>query len=291
MAARSRLPSVSVIVPVRNAEATLGVQLEALARQTFRGRWEVVVVDDGSNDRTAAVADRWTHRVPCVRLLRCRTSRGPGAARNHGVAESSGQLLAFCDADDRVSPQWLDELVRVSRHHHAVGGHLDIVPLNPAHIRQWRFTYPRDRLPVKLGYLPYAQSANLGVWREVFVAVGGFDESLLCAEDIDFSWRLQEAGYSLGFAADAVVDYRLRSCPRALVRQYRSFGAADARLVAKYRHVLALRGWKAVPGQLAWLAARIPYLLSRARRGMWLREASYLAGVLEGGCRHGIVAL
>jgi glycosyltransferase involved in cell wall biosynthesis len=251
----------------------------------------VLVVDDGSSDRTAAVAARWTDRLPGLTVLRSPVAGGPAAARNRGVARSHGQLLAFCDADDRVSPQWLHELIRVARHHDAVGGWLDIVPLNPAHVRRWRFTYPEDRLPVKLDHLPYAQSANLAVWRKTFLDLGGFDERHRCPEDIDFSWRLQKAGYSLGFARRAVVDYRLRSSLRMLAHQYRSFGEGDAMLVAKHRDVLPLRGWKAVPGHLAWLGARIPYLLWRPRRGIWIREASHLTGILIGACRHGLIAL
>ena len=93
---------VSVIVPARDAAATLGGTLDALAAQELDDDLEVIVVDDGSGDATAAIAE--AHPVATV----VRQARaGPAAARNAGVAASRGALLAFTDADCRPQPGWL----------------------------------------------------------------------------------------------------------------------------------------------------------------------------------------
>src|SRR5438045_2944663 len=101
---------VSVIVPVRNGARWLGQQLAALERQRYGGRWEVVVVDNGSSDGSAAVAGDWAGRL-ALRTVGANRRRGINVARNAGAAVACGDLLAYCDADDQVAPGWLEALV------------------------------------------------------------------------------------------------------------------------------------------------------------------------------------
>src|SRR5687767_11645745 len=92
----------SVIVPARDAEATLGDTLDALAGQEMSAEYEVIVVDDGSSDGTVAIAEH----APGVKLLR-QDRLGPGEARNTGARVARGRVLAFTDADCRPIPGWL----------------------------------------------------------------------------------------------------------------------------------------------------------------------------------------
>src|SRR4051812_19242261 len=96
-------PAVSVIVPARNAARTIGDTLAALARQDLSAPYEVVVVDDGSDDGTAEVAE---HAGGAVRVIRSE-GRGPGPARNAGAKESRAPVLAFTDADCVPTSGWL----------------------------------------------------------------------------------------------------------------------------------------------------------------------------------------
>src|SRR4051794_16576472 len=100
----------TVVLPVRDAEAYLAEQLAALGRQTYTGEWEVVVVDNGCTDGTLAVVDAWRARLPDVRVVAA-PRRGLNRARNAGAAAARGELLAFCDADDVVCDGWLTALV------------------------------------------------------------------------------------------------------------------------------------------------------------------------------------
>src|SRR3954447_12026360 len=91
-------PRISVIVPVYNVEAYLAECLESLAGQTFRDL-EVVMVDDGSTDGSAAIAERFAERDPRLRLIR-QPNGGLSRARNTGIDAAGGELLAFVDSDD-----------------------------------------------------------------------------------------------------------------------------------------------------------------------------------------------
>ena len=109
------MPRVSIVVPAYNAARTLPETLSSLLAQTFRDL-EVVVVDDGSNDSTAAIATSFQHD-PRVRLVRQR-NRGLAGARNSGITAATGDLIGFCDADDLWEPWKLQAHVR----------HLDAAP-------------------------------------------------------------------------------------------------------------------------------------------------------------------
>jgi glycosyltransferase involved in cell wall biosynthesis len=119
------LPSVSVIVPVRDGDGTIAECLDAILATDYPAdRREILVVDNGSTDGTAALI-----QSKPVRYLH-ESKRGVSNARNRGIAESSGEILAFVDADCLVEPQWLSELVRPFEDPEvgSVGGDLQHVP-------------------------------------------------------------------------------------------------------------------------------------------------------------------
>jgi glycosyltransferase involved in cell wall biosynthesis len=127
-------PLVSVIIPARDAETTIGRQLDALAAQDHPGGWEVTVVDDGSADETAAVAASRRPHLPRLRVVRTPDDgeSGVNRARNLGAGHSAGDLLLFCDADDIVAPGWLSALAGALGGAAAVGGALERRTLNNA---------------------------------------------------------------------------------------------------------------------------------------------------------------
>ena len=276
----------SVVMPVRNAARTVAQQLDALAMQDCAGAWELLVIDSGSTDGTVeAVAER-LRTIPRSRLVHAATHTGNSAsnARNVGAAAARGDLLAFCDADDVVSPGWLAALARRARHADIVACRLDLVTLNGARLRRWHESLRGPRAQPTLRFLPRASTAGCAVWRDVFEAVDGFDESHPGAEDIDFAWRAQRAGFRLGGADDAVVAYRYRSGLRAIARQQYQWGRADARL---YRDFGAAGMSRATPGeagrawgQIIYGIAALPFSLEH--RGRWVVRTARRVGRLAG---------
>jgi glycosyltransferase involved in cell wall biosynthesis len=277
-----------VILPVRDEVDRLADQLSALEAQTYRGPWEVVVADNGSRDDTARLAASWSDRLP-LRVVDASRRPGINAARTQGCAAAQGDFLAFCDADDRVDPGWLEALVDAAASYDLVGGRIDEETLNEHDGPARRPRVPVDRLPIGLGFLPFAMGANLGIWAEVLRDLGGFDERFESGNDeVELAFRAQLHGRRLGFAPDAVVAYRHRREPGALFRQFRSYGRSEPLLYQRYRqHGLCRPGLPGVLRRWAWLVVAAPGAnRSPERRGRWLVTAGFSVGRLQGSLRH-----
>jgi glycosyltransferase involved in cell wall biosynthesis len=287
-------PLTSVVIPARNAAATLGAQLEALSRQDHTGAWEVVLVDDRSSDSTVAVAEAWADRLPTLRVV-TGDGRGVSRARNLGVAAAQGGRVLLCDADDVVAPAWVRSLTAALEDADVAGGPLDMTVLNPWRQRT-RPATARTKLPVMLGHLPYAVGCNVGFRRALFDALGGFDESFPPgSEDADFSWRAQAQGFALVFCPDAVVHYRLRPGLRALARQQYAYARGAARLRAVHTRSGALPPQPPAVqarrlGSQAKGLLRLQWLFDRQRRWDYVRSLGWLAGTVRGLLTERVVA-
>lgn len=232
------MTEVSVVIPAFNAEQTLGEQLAALSRQVVPFRWEILVCDNGSRDGTARVVREWQGRLPQVRLVDASARRGPGAARNTGAAEANAAWLLFCDADDVVADDWVQEMHQALQKADFVAGGRRYSLLNPKASGPADWEAPLFTKPF-LPQLPAATSSNLGVSTAVFRQVGGFDELLQTAEDIDLCWRIQLDGHPLVGRPEAIVHIRRRGNLAAVFRQAYAYGAGDRVLQRKYADVIA----------------------------------------------------
>jgi len=217
----------SVIVPARDAEATLPRTLRALAEQDFAGDYEVIVVDDGSGDRTAVLA----RSAPGPVSVACQPARGPAAARNLGVARSVGATLAFCDADVFPTPGWLRAGVGALERADLVQGH--VLPDPGAELG------PFDRSLWITSEVGLWETASLFVSREVFERTGGFEQWLeprggkALAEDVWFGWRARRLGARGAFCAEALAYHAVFS------RDWRGYVAEQRR--AQYFPAMAAR--------------------------------------------------
>lgn len=285
---------VSVVMPALNMEAVISGQLDGLARQDYGGPWELVVADNGSTDRTRAIVNGWVDRIPGVRVVDAAQRRTVSHARNEGIRAARGELILLCDADDVVSSGWLRAMVDAARSFDAVGGRLDLDLLNPSRVVGERPTMFQVGLETIGDFLPYAVGANCGFSRELFDAVGGFDVAYVeGGDDIDFFWRAQLAGYTLGFAPSADVAYRYRPGGRACWRQFLRYGRADPQLYRAFRTAGMPRS--SVVGALTrggLLALRSPLqLAARTRSADWTWKMAWRVGRLVGSVKHRVLYL
>jgi glycosyltransferase involved in cell wall biosynthesis len=278
---------ISVVIPVLNGEPHLEDQLEALAGQTYSGRWEVVIADNGCTDGTLAIARRERPGLPEVRIADATARRGINHARNAGAAAAGGDFLAFCDADDVVSPGWLDALASAASGADLVGGRNEWSELNEPEVIAWRPSSPMTELMRGHDFLPYTAGGNMGVWADTARELRWDEGYRFGGSDQEFAWRAQLGGYEVAFAPDALVQLRFRRSIRATARQFYRYGVSGAQLHRAFRHAGiprhdnrdALRRW--------WRLVRsVPDLWGpRNRRGYWVRVAAFRWGRLVGSLR------
>ena len=208
------MPDVSVVIPTRNGEHSLPPLLRSLSAQSLRAeRFEVIVVENGSTDRTADVAVEHGARV--VREQMANRS----AARNAGVREARADAIAFTDADCIATPTWLEGLLECRGRAPLLAGEVTTVTSERPNAierfeRTWRFA--QEAFAAE----GWAATANLFVEREAFEAVGGFDTTYRhIAEDADFCLRAGRAGFPIGYCARAVVTHDAERELSPLVRR------------------------------------------------------------------------
>lgn len=225
-------PRISVVIPCRNGEATLGRQLDALLGQTASVPFEVVVADNGSTDGTTCLVASYTARDARIRLVDASQGAGINVARNAGVLSARGSFVLLCDADDVVQAGWLVAYAdAINAGAECVGGGVDrTLPDGTVVGRDREFLRIGDWSP------PSPVGANCGFRRDVFDALGGFDEELAGGcDEIDFFWRAQSAGMSLTRVPGAVVTYYLRGRLGDVLRQNFSYARGEVRLYLKHR--------------------------------------------------------
>jgi len=212
----TRTVSVSIIIAVRNGERTIGRCLEALAHQTpplHDG--EIIVVDDGSQDRTADIA-----RDHGAIVITHKTSSGPAAARNTGAGQAQGAILLFIDADCEASPGWIHEMLRPLEDPamSAVYGAYRSRQLGwVAQFAQMEFDERYERL-ANYENIDFMATHAAAIRKSVFSEMEGFRTDMRGNEDVEMAFRLSEHGYKVAFAPGAIVYHQHPSALRDYLR-------------------------------------------------------------------------
>lgn len=228
-------PMVSVVVCAYNAETTLDGCLRSLAALSYPS-YEVIVVDDGSTDATAAIMGRYDY----IRAIHFEANRGLSAARNAGIAAAEGEIVAFTDSDCLADPQWLDYLVATFRSTGmpAVGGP-NLPPPEESLVASCVAVSPGGPLHVLLDdqEAEHVPGCNMAFRRDVLREVGGFDPIYRAAgDDVDLCWRLQDLGHRIAFSPAAMVWHHRRNTVGAYIRQQRGYGKAEGLLYLRHPH-------------------------------------------------------
>ena len=194
----------SVIIPAYNAERTLPLTLEALQRQTVPpNEYEIIVVDDGSTDRTAQIAEQYG-----VQVIR-QENQGPAAARNVGVRMAHGEIVLFTDADCAPREDWIEKMTAPFADPEVVGtkgAYLTRQRALMARFVQLEYEDRYDRM-ARFAQIDFIDTYSAAYRRDVFLANGGFDTIFPTAsvEDQEFSFRLAQKGYKMVFVPEARV--------------------------------------------------------------------------------------
>lgn len=229
----TRYPHVSVVVPVRNAADTIADCVDSLLALAYPSdRFEVLVVDNASTDGTPAILERYADRV---RLLH-EPSRGASHARNTGIRQARGEVVAFTDADCRVDPSWLTEIVpAVSDEDVGLAGGPILATRPCNYVERFGERIHDHERAITFCVPPYVITANCTARKSTLQAVGGFDPAFLRTQDADLAFRVWGAGHRLVFAGGAIVYHRNERTLRGLMGEGFQHGLWTVPLFRRHR--------------------------------------------------------
>jgi O-antigen biosynthesis protein len=260
-------PKVSVVVCAYNAADTLEDNLRSLERLTYPD-YEIILVNDGSKDRTSEIGRSFSK----VRVIDT-PNQGLSAARNVGLAEATGEIVAYTDADTRVDRDWLTFLVQPFLNSDVVGsGGPNVVPPDDRPIAQCIARAPGGPTHVLLDdrIAEHVPGCNMAFRRDALLSIGGFNPIYLRAgDDVDVCWRLQARGWKIGFAAAALVWHHHRASVKAYWKQQLGYGEGETWLMAHHPE-------KFLDGHMLWrgrIYSPLPFVRSlwgtRINAGVW----------------------
>ena len=284
---------VSVVMTSFNAADEIGQQLEALARQECPYPWELVISDGGSTDGTLEVIESYRDRFPHLRVVDASQKRGIGYGLNVAAAAARGDSLLFCEADDEVSDGWLRAMAEALEKHQFVASPAEVTKLNEPWVRESRYETGGLQHAWFPPYLPHASGLGLGIRRELFERIGGYDDAFLAMQDADICFRAQLAGAELVLVRDAPVHYRYRTTWSGIYKQARQIAVGYTLLQRKYKKP----GMK-VPSTWKWplknwlpVFRLVPRLHTRGGRAAFVWTLGWQAGRYAGSIKHRVLAV
>ena len=236
--------SYSIIVPVYNRPDEVDELLDSLTRQAFTD-FEVIVVEDGSAVPCKEVCDKYADRLTISYYPK--ENSGPGQSRNYGAERASGEYLIILDSDVVLPDGYLDAVDAELKASpcDAFGGadasHPSFTPVQKAisYSMTSFFTTGGIRGGKKKLDKFYPRSYNMGIRREVYKELGGFSK-MRFGEDIDFSYRIVEAGYTCRLFPEAWVWHKRRTDLRKFFRQVYNSGIARINLEKRHPGTMKL---------------------------------------------------
>jgi glycosyltransferase involved in cell wall biosynthesis len=261
-------PHISVVVCSYNGARTIRDTLRGLLRLAYP-TYEVIVVDDGSTDGTAAIAREYGFHLLSTE------HQGLSSARNTGMQFATGEIIAYIDDDAYPDRHWLTYFASVFQHtdHVGVGGpNLALEGDSP--IDEGVANTPGGSVHAlitdrKAAYIP---GCNMAFRKVTLQSIGGFDPRFRTAgDDVDVCWRLRQRGWTLGFHPSALVWHHRRNSVRDYWKQQKDYGEAEAMLEQKWPQKYNEFGhlsWRAhLYGQ--GLAQALTWGRGRLYQGMW----------------------
>lgn len=221
---------VSIIIPAYNAEKTIGECLSGAINQKWPGDFEVIVVNDGSKDKTAAIASSF----PDVQVINV-PNGGASRATNIGIQEAHYDIVVSLDADAVLAEDWLEKIMPTfdDRSVAAVGGYA--LTGNKSVVGKLMGYDVELRLDRISFYTDHLYTMNTAYRRQVLVDVGVFNEEMKIAYDVDISRRLKAAGYNLVLKKDAKCTHYWRDDFKGYLKQQYNYAYYRLEITRKFK--------------------------------------------------------
>jgi cellulose synthase/poly-beta-1,6-N-acetylglucosamine synthase-like glycosyltransferase len=257
----SKMPFVSIIIPVKNFERTLEKTFEYLLNLDYpRDAWEWVIADGGSTDKTIEIIKNWQKKYPFIKLVGIPNCPSPGYARNKALDVVRGEFLFFTDADCAPCRDWISEMLKhfnADPKIAAVGGEVFTLKVDPNNLveawcQHFRFNMVSPRYGfIKEGYYPdfpfnpkpsdigghqayFFGTCNVAYRRSAMQELGAKFWERPTGEDMDLSYQHRSQGWKFYFAPKAKVDHMHRADLKSLRKVWVTYGQAHLPLIDKY---------------------------------------------------------
>ncbi|MFA4991403.1 MAG: glycosyltransferase [Candidatus Omnitrophota bacterium] len=254
-------PFVSIIIPIKNFERTIEKSFQYLLDVDYpHDRWEIVIADGGSTDRTVPIIKEWQKKYPFIKLVEIPNCPSPGYARNKALQAVKGEFLFFTDADCAPCRDWITQMLGHFKRDPdiaAVGGEVFTLRVDPdnmveAWCQHFRFNMVSPRYGfIEEGYYPDFQkdplpsdiaghkayffgTCNVAYRKAAMEKIGARFWDLPTGEDMDLSFQHRSKGWKYYFAPKAKVDHMHRADLKSLRRVWVTYGQAHASLINKY---------------------------------------------------------
>ncbi len=225
----------SIIIPVYNRPEETDELLQSMTRQTYTGDYEIVIVEDGSQRSSEDIVKKYRDGLR-IKYLK-KENEGPGPARNFGMKNASGDYFIILDSDVILPPLYLQSVYDALEKNYtdAYGGPDRAMESFGTFLKS--VNYSMTSVLTTGGLRGHKKnknfqlrSFNMGLSKKAFKQTGGFDRRRT-GEDIELTYRLKDAGFSMQYLEDAYVYHKRRTNIRAFFRQTYSFGKARRRLI------------------------------------------------------------
>ena len=221
-------PSVSVVIPVYNGEKYIKKCLDSLSQQTLAdNKYEIIIVDNGSSDISVQIAENYN-----VKLLK-EPKRGSYAARNKGIKNALGDIIAFTDVDCIVAKDWLEQAVKYyddNKDAEIIAGQVEF--FSDQMLSVWGYFDKNTFLNQEYSYnTGVAKTANLFVAAKVFKTVGLFDGTLQSGGDVDWTAKAVSKGISIHYEPKAVVYHPVRNSFNEIAQKVYRVGSGKGQVL------------------------------------------------------------
>jgi len=222
---------ISVIIPSYNSEHTISAVLQALQEQTYRGDYEIILVDS-SQDRTPEIVHQ---QFPDIKFFHFEKKTDPGTARNFGVEQSAGDLILFIDSDCRAAADWIEKIVQAHQKHPyaAIGGAVENGN-DPRSQVAWAgyMAEFREYLPqYKARLVPHIPTCNISYKRAAFTKIKAFNPRYYPQEDLEFNFRLRQEGLQIYFDPQIRIFHHHRTNLKAFFIHQKRVGTITSKML------------------------------------------------------------
>ena len=289
---------ISVIIPVRNEEASIRILLESLLSQTLKPA-EIIITDGGSTDATPEIISQYLQGGVPVRLLREQAAL-PGRGRNLAAAQAANDWIAFIDAGIRPEPIWLEQLAQRAKDQSDV----DVVygtyePVTDSLFKLCAvMAYVAPAYEINGRLIRPSSVVSVLMKRSVWEKVGGFPENLRSAEDLLFMRKIERANFKIARAPEALVHWQVQSTAWQTFKRFVGYARNNMRAglwlewqgpLSKRYGLLLLSTFPVIWFGAGWLLITLALWLSmlgaRAAVAIWRNRACYPGSIFENAIR------